>query len=123
MSKYGIEERKRFSPRERLAIWEKHKGACVICKGRIDGVREPWIIEHIIALENGGDNADANLGPAHQTCAIEKTKVDHSIGAKLKRVRQRHLGIKTTRSPLPGGRGSKWKKRMDGSVVRRDGEE
>jgi hypothetical protein len=40
--------------------------------------------------------------------------------AKVKRIRQRHIGAKQSRSPLPGGRRSQWKKKMDGSVVRRD---
>lgn len=120
MSKYGIEPRKKFSPRERLAIWERDKGICCICKTKVDGVRERWIVEHINALETGGNNDASNLGVAHESCAIEKTKVDHKVGAKLKRIRQKHLGIKAARTPLPGSRASKWKRKMDGSIVLRD---
>jgi hypothetical protein len=37
-----------------------------------------------------------------------------------KRVKSKALGLKKSKNPLPGGKGSKWKKKMDGSVVRRD---
>jgi len=30
------------------------------------------------------------------------------------------MGAKKTRSPMPMGKNSKWKKKMDGTVVRRD---
>lgn len=37
------------------------------------------------------------------------------------RVRARHMGAATpSRNPLPGSRASRWKKRVDGSVVPRD---
>jgi hypothetical protein len=41
--------------------------------------------------------------------------------AKVKRIRQRHLGANLkSKNPLPAGRNSKWKKKMDGTVVRRE---
>jgi hypothetical protein len=41
--------------------------------------------------------------------------------AKVKRIHQAHVGAKLlSKSPLPGGKRSKWKKKMDGSVVLRD---
>lgn len=119
VSRYGHEPRERFTKRDRLGVWERAKGVCCICGLRIDGVREQWIVEHIIALENGGTNADDNLGPAHQHCAIEKTRVDHSVGAKLKRIRQRHLGIRESRNPMPFGRKSAKKRKLDGTIVPR----
>jgi hypothetical protein len=35
------------------------------------------------------------MGPAHQKCAIEKTKDDVKVIAKINRVRAKHLGTKT----------------------------
>lgn len=123
MTKYGLEARKRFNTSERTAIFLRHGGVCCICGQKIDGAREKWIIEHIIALELGGNNDDANLAPAHEPCAIEKTKADHSRGAKLKRVYQKHIGAKApSRNPLPGSKGSRFKKKVGGGVVARDEE-
>lgn len=121
VSKYGLEKRRVLSPRERLAMFEKHRGICCLCEAKIT-VADKWIVEHIIALELGGGNEDANLGPAHAKCAKMKTREDHRIGAKLKRVRQKHLGIRDEKKrPMPGSRASKWKKKLDGTVVlRRD---
>jgi 5-methylcytosine-specific restriction protein A len=104
--------RRKLSPRDRLAVWEAHGGLCCICAGRIDGVRERWIVEHVRALELGGEDERANLRPAHEACAIDKTKTDHAMAAKAKRVKQRHIGIKRPSS----FRG--WRK-FDGTVVKR----
>ena len=121
----GTTKRKNMTPRLRLKIWEAHKGICVLCNSKIDGVRERWIVEHIMPLALGGEDAEANMGPAHDACAIKKTfgrTGDIAKAAKAKRVKSKHLGIKKSKNPLPSGKGSKWKKKMDGSVVRRDQE-
>lgn len=119
----GTTKRKRMTPRQRLAIWERDKGICCLCKHPIDGVREKWILEHVIPLELGGPDDEPNMGVAHKRCADEKTngkRGDHARAAKAKRAKRAHIGIKETKNPLPGSKGSKWKKKMDGSVVRRD---
>ena len=119
----GTTKRKNMTPRMRLKVWEAHRGICVLCNNKIDGVRERWIVEHLRALELGGEDTEDNMAPAHETCAIAKTigkKGDHARAAKAKRVKSKHLGIKKSKNPLPGGKGSKWKKKINGSVVGRD---
>jgi len=118
-SELGTTQRARLSPRVRLAIWEKAKGICVLCERRIDGVRERWIIEHIRALELGGADEPENMGPAHEKCAAAKTRNDHQRAAKAKRQKIQHLGAAKTKRPLPCGRQSRWKKRIDGTIVPR----
>lgn len=109
-----------MAPQRVLRIWEKHRGVCCLCGARIDGTRSTWIIEHIIALELGGADDDANCGPAHATCAAVKTSDDHARAAKAKRQKQRHLGMNRPKwKPMPHGKGSPTKRRMDGQVVRR----
>lgn len=118
----GTTKRKPMTPRMRLKVWEAHKGVCALCGGKIDGVRERWIVEHLRALELGGEDIEANMAPAHETCALMKTggtAGDHARAAKAKRVKGKHLGIKKSKNPLPGGKGSKFKKKIDGSVVKR----
>lgn len=118
----GTTKRKHMTPRMRLKIWENHKGMCALCGGKIDGVRQRWIVEHMRALELGGEDSESNMAPVHEACAIAKTvgkNGDHARAAKAKRVKTKHLGIKKSKNPLPGSKGSKWKRKMDGSVVER----
>jgi hypothetical protein len=112
--------RSRLTPRRRLKVWEKTFGQCVVCHQRIDGVRERWIVEHIRALELGGRDEHDNMGPAHATCAATKTRDDHQRSAKAKRQKLRHLGADKSKRPLPCGRQSRWKKKIDGTIVPRD---
>jgi 5-methylcytosine-specific restriction endonuclease McrA len=123
MTDVGTTPRKKLTPRQRLAIWERDKGICCLCSHPIDGVRQKWIVEHLRALELGGTDTDDNMGVAHVACADGKThgkSGDHSMAAKAKRQKRRHIGIKETKNPLPGGKGSKWKKKVGGGVVPRD---
>lgn len=84
----------RMTPRRVLAIWEKYKGICVNCGKQIDGARDKWFCEHIIALTNGGKDHESNLGPAHWDCKKDKDAADVAQAAKSKDVKQHHLGIK-----------------------------
>ena len=118
----GTTKRKNMTPRLRLKIWEAHKGICVLCRDKIDGVRERWVVEHLVPLALGGEDAESNMWPAHEACAIKKTfgrTGDIAKAAKAKRVKSKHLGLKKSKNTLPGGKGSKFKKKMDGSVVKR----
>jgi len=122
MTDVGTTPRKPLTPRQRLDMWERHKGICCICKQKIDGTRDRWIDEHIIPLALGGSNDLANRGPAHEACARDKTKDDLRSIAKAKRAKQRHLGIRKP-SRMPGSRNSPFKLKLDGTVIdRRTGE-
>lgn len=104
--------RKAMSPMRRLRIWEAHKGVCVLCKRKIDGVRERWIVEHIRALVLGGADEDANCGPAHESCGTVKTKADNASWTKAKRVKSKHLGLKKASGfRKPSGVRFDWKRR------------
>lgn len=94
MTDVSATKRRPMTPARRLRIFEKHKGVCVLCLNKIDGVREPWIVEHLICLGLGGPDEDDNCGPAHETCRRDKDKIDVAAIAKAKRVKQRHLGLK-----------------------------
>ena len=119
-SDVGTTRRSKLTSRQRLSIWERARGICVLCDQAIDGVRERWIIEHIRALELGGSDEPDNMGPAHETCGRSKTRDDHRSAAKAKRQKIHHLGAAHAKRPMPCGRRSRWKKRLDGTIVPRE---
>lgn len=100
MTDVGTTKRKSMTPARRLRIFEDHKGICVLCNNRIDGVREQWIVEHLVCLGLGAKDEDANCGPAHETCRRDKDKLDIAAIAKAKRAKQKHIGIKANTQPI-----------------------
>lgn len=115
----GTTHRRKLTPCRRLQVWEKTGGVCVLCDRRIDGARERWMVEHIRALELGGEDDLSNMGPAHEVCALAKTQNDHRCAARAKRQKIRHIGAEEPRRPLPFGRGSPWKRTISGKIVPR----
>lgn len=74
--------------------------------------------DHRIALINGGRNVESNFQLLCEPCHKVKTGADVKIKAKIARVRKRHLGIKK-RSKFSCSKDSPFKKKLDGTVVRR----
>lgn len=113
-------KRRRWSATQRVALFLKHGGTCHMCGGRIDA-GQAWEVSHEVPLELGGADDDENAKPAHYKCHRNHTAtVDIPNIAKAKRRQARDLGAKRSSNPLPGGKRSKWKRRMDGTVVLRD---
>lgn len=111
MSDVATTRRRAMSPMRRLRIWEANGGRCILCSKKIDGVREPWTIEHLRALGLGGDDSDENCGPAHERCRREKDKNDVNAIARAKRRKAKHIGIKKASSfRKPAGMKFDWKR-------------
>ena len=94
--------RKRFTDKDRARIFAANDGVCHICLKKIDGVREAWEIEHVIAWELTRDDSDDNLRPAHKlVCHQEKThKRDRPAINQAKRREAKHNGVKRAESNL-----------------------
>ena len=95
MSDVGTTARKKFTPTQRLKIFEAAKGVCALCNQQIKA-GDAWIVEHLRPLGLGGSNDKENTVPVHAQCAHSKTfgeTGDLSQIAKAKRVKMRHLGI------------------------------
>lgn len=108
--------------RVRLRVFERHDGICHL-SGRKIMPGDAWDLDHITALINGGEHRESNLAPALRDKHREKTAADVAEKARTARIRAKHLGIKPKSSrPMPGSRASKWKRKMDGSVVLRGAE-
>ena len=114
----GTTKRGNLSTRKKLAIWEKEKGLCYVCGAKLKA--GGFVFEHIRALELGGEDGVDNIRLTCRPCATAKTKVDHQTAAKAKRQKAVALGLKKSKTPLPFGKGSKWKRKLDGTVVRRN---
>jgi len=112
-------KRKTISAKQRVALFSKHGGVCHICGGKIN-VGEAWEVEHVIPFAMGGEDNESNWSPAHVKCHRTKTSDDVGAIAKAKRREVRHLGGHVSRTPLPFGKRSPLKRKMDGTVVRRD---
>jgi len=114
----GTTKRGRMSNRLKLAIWEREHGKCMICGSKLRVGH--FIFEHVRALELGGEDHEDNIRLTCTPCATTKTKVDHSTAAKAKRQKSGYLGLKVSKTPLPAGKKSKWKKKLNGQVVLRE---
>lgn len=112
-------KRKTISAKQRVALFQSRGGVCHICGGKIN-VGEAWDVEHIIPFAMGGADDESNWAPAHSKCHRTKTTDDVGKIAKAKRREARHLGVNVSRTPLPFGKKSKFKRKMDGTIVERD---
>lgn len=93
MTDVGTTPRKPLTPTQRLKLFEKHKGICVLCGLEIR-IGEKWIDEHLRPLGLGGTNDDDNRAPVHVACAKAKTdNEDIPRIAKAKRSKMAALGI------------------------------
>lgn len=76
--------------------------------------------DHAILWANSRDSGLGNCVAVCPSCHRYKTaKHDTPLAAKTVRQRDKHAGLRETRNPLPGSKASKWKRKMDGSVVER----
>ena len=98
------------------------------CEGILtDGSRCPCALQvgrfhydHIVPAALTEDASLENCQVLCRPCHAAKTVVDVGVIARVRRVRDRHLGIKDPyRRALPGGKGSPFKRLIGGRVVRR----
>lgn len=105
-------------PRVRLRVLERYNKICHWSKREIRP-GDNWDCDHVIALCNGGENRESNLAPIlkgkpHK----QKTAKDVALKSKAYRKKLKHTGIKK-KSRFACSRDSKYKKKIDGTVVPR----
>jgi len=106
-------------PRVKLRVFERFGGICQV-SGRKITASDDWDCDHTLALANGGENRESNLRPVLRSEHKKKTAQDVRQKAKDQRVRKKHLGIQRRKAVIPGSKESKFKRRVDGTVVYRD---
>lgn len=77
-------------PRVRLRIFDATDGRCHVC-GRKIHAGEYWQCDHVVALVNGGPNAEHNLAPACRNCCYAKTAEDVAEKSKIADKRKAHV--------------------------------
>ena len=110
--------RKTISTKKRVALFNAKHGLCYLCGGKVSA-GEAWEVEHRIPIAMGGADDETNWEVAHAKCHLYKTKEDVGNIAKAKRREANHIGAKQSKTPMPFGKKSKWKRKMDGSIVPR----
>lgn len=76
--------------------------------------------DHINLWANSRDSSIDNCLAVCPRChRFKTTQHDTPKAAKTVRQRDKHSGVHATRNPLPGSKASKWKRKMDGTVVER----
>jgi hypothetical protein len=117
---FGLSRDTQVPIRVRLRVWERFNRCCAICTRAIrEG--DKWICDHVLAIINGGENREANLQPLCVWCAGEKFKRDLDLKSDVYAVIKSHYAPdeRSRWPPIPGSKRSRYRKRMDGTVVRR----
>ena len=105
-------------PRVMVRVFFRCEGKCAACSRKLTPGNKPQY-DHIMAIANGGEHRETNLQLLCEWCHKKKTAVDVAQKSRTYRKQLANIGIKTKGRPLPCGRDSPFKKRLDGSVVRR----
>jgi 5-methylcytosine-specific restriction enzyme A len=117
-----IDDRTRLTRKQIAVLFLSQDGLCPLCSMKLHTkghVPVSFIDEHMLARGIGGSESMDNRALVCIPCAKAKTVADKGAIEKCKRVRDRHIGAKRSRNPMPGSRASGWRKRMDGTAERR----
>lgn len=108
-------DRPSLSRKQRVVVFMSTDGCCYKCGQKLRG--DAWEAEHPQARELGGSDAIEDLRPICIPCHKPKTAKDKAVIAKVKRIRDKHIGATVkSRSSFSTNRDSKWKKKMNGKV-------
>lgn len=103
-------------PRVKLRVFDRFDGKCNHCYRDIRGKLHS-IYDHVIALANGGSNRESNIQLLCNECDKPKTRLDVAIKSSISRKRTKRLRLGKRRL-IPGSKGSGFRKRMDGTVIK-----
>jgi 5-methylcytosine-specific restriction protein A len=109
--------RQEFSKSVRLAAWNRCGGSCEQCTAKLYPGR--YEFHHIKEATFGGESDLGNCRVLCVSCHSGVTGSRAAVVAKSNRQRNKHLGIKKKRSQWAYGKGSKFKKKINGEVVKR----
>lgn len=116
-------ERIEFSMKVKKQAWDRANGFCECGCGRPFGKHPKTVpnYDHVIPAKLGGDATLGNCMCIRFDCHQTKTKeVDMPKIKKVRRSDKQRMGLKPKkRSTINGSKDSGWKRKIDGTVVRR----
>lgn len=84
-----------------LRILQRYSACCAGCQRKLM-MGERWDLDHVIAIEDGGVNAEGNLQPLCAPCHGVKTGAENSQRAKVRAKTKAAYGIKAAKQKIPG---------------------
>jgi 5-methylcytosine-specific restriction protein A len=109
--------RQEFSKAVRLAAWDRAGGRCEGCTRKLFVGDIHYDHRNPDGLT--GQPTAANCQVLCRSCHAVKTKADVANIARAKRREVKHIGIRSTSRPMPGGKQSRFKIKIGGGVVDR----
>jgi hypothetical protein len=107
-----------FSTKTKREAYKRSKGHCEKCTTRL--TTGNIIYDHVIPWEISYDSSLENCRVTCKSCDSTKTySQDIPTIAKVHRLYDSAIGIERQKQKLPGGRGSRLKKKITGEVVLR----
>lgn len=103
--------------RVKARVIERQGGKCALT-GREFRPGDSIHFDHVVPLFLAGENRESNLQAVIAEAHRRKSAAELTVKAKIDRQRQKHLGVKA-KKPFPGGKGSKWKRKITGEVIER----
>jgi 5-methylcytosine-specific restriction protein A len=110
--------RREFSAKVKVAAFNRAAERCEKCSAPLHVGKFHY--DHIVPDALGGEPTLENCAVLCRACHDVKTrKQDVPQIAKAKRVSRKHTGAHKPRATIPGGKQSKWRRKIDGSIVPR----
>lgn len=107
-----------FGAKVKEAAWARSGGFCDECTVKIVTGQGPEF-DHEIEAALGGEATLGNCRCLWVRCHRAKTSARAPALAKVKRLEKKAANIRPRKQTLPGGRGTPWKKKLNGQTVRR----
>lgn len=117
-----MDPRTKLTRKQIAELFLRQDGKCPECGQKLQTKgHEPveFTDEHMLPRWAGGSEDLGNRGLVCRPCARDKTTEEAPKLAKMKRVRDKHIGAKRSQNPLPGSRASGWRKPMNKPAERR----
>lgn len=112
--------RKEFSKAIKVAAFKRACGHCEDCRAFLAPGKFEY--DHDLADGLGGEPTLENCVVRCHSCHGKKTTThDVPMIAKANRIRAKHIGAKSpSKNPVPGSKNTPFKKKFNGTTVRRD---
>ena len=111
--------RREFTLKVKNAAFDRCKGHCEMDGCGLELQTGRFTYDHRVPDWIGGDATLENCQVICRACDKAKTAKDQGDIARVRGVRDRHIGAHRSRNPLPGGRDSPLKRKIGGGVVPR----